>query len=72
MKKVFRIENLDCALCATKLEEAIAKIDGVEKANVSFLTKKIKITADDSKIDSVIDELKRVCRRVEPDCEIIL
>ncbi len=45
MKKVLRLENLDCANCATKMENAIRKIDGVKDASVSFMTRKLTIEA---------------------------
>ena len=43
MKKVFKLEDLDCANCAAKMENAISKIEGVESANVSFMTQKMTI-----------------------------
>ena len=38
MKKVYKLQDLDCANCAAKMERAINKIDGVEAASVNFLT----------------------------------
>ena len=49
MKKKFKLTNLDCANCAAKMENAIKKIDGVRDANVSFMTQKMTIEADDSR-----------------------
>lgn len=72
MKKVFKIENLDCAVCASKMEEGISKIDGVENVSVSFLTQKIRLNADENKIDEIIEKMVKVCKRVEPDCKIEL
>lgn len=71
MKKVFRLKNLDCANCAAKMERSINKIDGVESASVSFMSQKLTIEADESRFDSIMDEVVKVCRRVEPDCEIL-
>ncbi len=71
MKKVFRLKDLDCANCAAKMERSINKIDGVESASVSFMSQKLTIEADESRFDSIMDEVVKVCRRVEPDCEII-
>ena len=51
MKKVFKLENLDCANCARKMEDAIRRIDGVEDVQISFLTQKITLVADDARID---------------------
>ncbi len=48
MKKKFKLQDLDCANCAAKMEEAIKKIEGVSDATVSFMTQKMTIEADDS------------------------
>ena len=70
MKKRFKLTDLDCANCAAKMETAIKKIDGVHDATVSFLTQKMTIEAED--VDAVMKDVVKVCRRVEPDCEIVL
>ena len=70
MKKKFKLTNLDCANCAAKMENAIKKIDGVTDANVSFMTQKMTIEADDSRFDEIMEEVQSVCRKVEPDCTI--
>ena len=41
MKKKFKLQDLDCANCAAKMEESIKKIDGVNDAVVSFMTQKM-------------------------------
>ena len=71
MKKKFKLQDLDCANCAAKMEEAIKKIDGVSDASVSFMTQKMKIEADDERFDAIMDEVARVCAKVEPDCKIL-
>ena len=70
MKKKLKLTNLDCANCAAKMENAIKKIDGVRDANVSFMTQKMTIEADDSRFDEIMEEVQSVCRKVEPDCTI--
>lgn len=70
MKKKFKLQDLDCANCAAKMEEAIKKIDGVADANVSFMTQKMTIEADDSRFDEIMKEVAAVCKKVEPDCII--
>lgn len=70
MKKKFKLQDLDCANCAAKMEDAIKKIEGVMDANVSFMTQKMTIEADDSRFDEIMKEVAAVCRKVEPDCII--
>ena len=72
MKKTFKMIDLDCANCAAKMEAAIKKIDGVQDATVSFMTQKLTIQADDARFDAVVQEAVKVCKKVEPDCEIFL
>lgn len=72
MKKIYKLEDLDCANCAAKMERAITKIDGVVSANVSFISQKMTIEADDSNFDSIMQQVVKVCKKVEPDCKVIL
>lgn len=70
MKKHFDLEDLDCANCAAKMEDAIRKIDGVKDCSVSFMTQKLMLEAEDDRFDAVLKEVVKTCRRVEPDCVI--
>ena len=72
MKKKFKLQDLDCANCAAKMEENIKKINGVNDANVSFMTQKLIIDADDDRFDEIMKEVVKVCAKVEPDCRILL
>lgn len=72
MKKKFKLEDLDCANCAAKMEDAIKKINGVNDANVSFLAQKMTIDAVDERFDDIMKEVVAVCAKVEPDCRILL
>ena len=71
MKKKFKLVDLGCANCAAKMEGAIKKIDGVNDATVSFLTQKLTLDAEDARFEAVLDEVVRVCKKVEPDCQIV-
>ena len=72
MKKKFKLEDLDCANCAAKMEEAIKKIEGVNDATVSFLAQKMTIDAQNEKFDEIMKEVVKVCTKVEPDCKILM
>ena len=72
MKKKFKMQDLDCANCAAKMEEAIKKIDGVTDATVSFIMQKLTIEADESRMDEIMEQVVAVCKKVEPDCKILL
>ncbi|MGN0654062.1 MAG: cation transporter [Oscillospiraceae bacterium] len=70
MKKVYKLENLDCANCAAKMEEAIQKIDGVTSASVSFMRQRLTIEADEEIFEDVIAKAQKACKKIEPDCTI--
>lgn len=71
MRKSFKLDEIDCANCAQKLEDAISKLDGVEKASVNFMTQKLTLTADDDRFDEVLDRVVKLTADLEPDCEIL-
>lgn len=72
MKKTFKMIDLDCANCAAKMEAAIKKLDGVNDASVSFLSQKMTIDAEDDKFDEIVKQAVKVCKKVEPDCEVVV
>lgn len=72
MKKTFKLQDLDCASCAAKMEDAIKKLDGVNNATVSFMTQKLTLDVDDAKFDAILQQAVKVCKKVEPDCTIIV
>ena len=72
MKKVDKLEDLDCANCAAKMECAIQKIEGVNSASVNFMGQRMTIDANDENFDSIMKQVVKVCRKIEPDCTIVL
>ena len=70
MKKSWKLDGLDCANCAAKMENAIRKIDGVQHASVSVMTQKLTIEAEDARMDDIFRSAAAVCRKIEPDCTI--
>ena len=72
MKKTFIIEDLDCAHCAAKIEDEIKNINGVNSISVNFLSGKITLDASDAEFDSILIKAVEICKRVEPDCNLIL
>ena len=71
MKKIFEVEDLDCAHCAAKIEKAVSQLDGVKEVTVSFLTQKITLDAEDEKFDSIVKEMINIAKKTEPDMEIL-
>ena len=69
MKKVFKIE-VDCANCATKVEKAISKIEGVKEVNINFMTQKMLFDAEDEKFDELLKLAIKTGKKIEPDFEV--
>lgn len=72
MKKIFILEELDCAHCAAKMEESIKKIEGVISANVNFVAQKLVLEAEDERFDEIFKEAQKRCKEIEPDCSIVV
>ena len=71
MRKSFKLDEIDCAVCAGKLEDAIKKLDGVTDAKVNFLTQKLPLEATDETFEDVFESVVKLTADIEPDCEIV-
>ena len=72
MKKKFKMENLDCANCAAKMEDQIRRIPGVNAVNMNFMTQKLTLDADDARFEEILAEAQRCCDRVDKGCRILV
>lgn len=71
MRKSFKLDEIDCANCARKLEDSINGLEGVESASVNFMAQKLTLSAPDSIFDKVLDRVVKLTADLEPDCEIL-
>lgn len=71
MKKTFKLDSLDCANCAAKMERGIKKIKGVNDATVSFFAQKLVLDADDERFDAILEEAAALIHRVDSDCTLV-
>lgn len=71
MRKTFKLDEIDCANCARKLQEELAKLDGVDAVSVNFMTQKLTLSAADDRFDDVLGRVVALAAKIEPDCEII-
>lgn len=63
MKKTFRLEDLDCAHCAQKIEDGIRAIDGVQAVSVNFLAQKLTLDAADADFDEILKKPSSLQRK---------
>lgn len=71
MENTYQLKGLDCANCAAKIEKAVGKIDGVEKANVDFMNKRMAITCPEAEAAEVETAAVGIIKKLEPDVEVI-
>ena len=71
MKKVLRMENLDCAHCAEKMEKKVAGIRGVNEVSISFMAQKMVLDCDGERFEEIFDEVQRAVRSVDKDCSVL-
>ncbi len=67
MKKNFKLDGIDCANCAAKMERGIQKIEGVNSASINFLTSKLVLDFDETKRAEILAAVQAVVRKVDPD-----
>ena len=71
MKKVYLLEDLDCAHCAEKIEKEVAKLDGISESKVTFLTQKLTVEVEDAKVAGLLAEIRKIVKEFEPDVTVI-
>lgn len=71
MKKMYVLEDLDCAHCAAKIEDEVGKLSGVTSSSCTLLTQKLVIEVEDDKAAGITAEVKKIVKKFEPDVEVI-
>ena len=71
MQKSYKLEGLDCASCADKIEKSVQKIHGVEKARVDFMAEKMTLEVESGHDLEVENEARAVIGKLEPDVKVI-
>ncbi|WP_335983946.1 heavy metal-associated domain-containing protein [Fusobacterium polymorphum] len=71
MKKVFKLEGLNCAHCAAKIEEKVSKLEGVKSVVINFMTTKMTLESVDENIGDIIEKVKKLINEVEPDVNMV-
>ena len=72
MRKVYKLEYLDCANCAAKIEKKVKAMDGVKDATVSFFAQKLVLEADDGRFDEIARKVAEVVHHTDADCTMVL
>lgn len=73
MRKIYELEDLDCANCAAKMEAAINKLPEVEKATITFLTARMTLVLpDDADVPQVLKKVQQEISKIESECRVIV
>ena len=70
MTKVFKLTDIDCPVCAGKVQDLISTIDGVKSARVDFLVLKLTIEAEEKDFPAIMKQAEKAVKKIEPDCDI--
>ena len=70
MKVKVMLHDLCCANCAAKIEDRVAKLEGVESVTVNFLTDKMILMADENKLDAIKEQVEKIVHKIEPDVTV--
>ena len=72
MRKVYKLDGEICANCAGKIQAAIEKLPGVNKASVNAMTLRFTLDADDDAFDGILKKSLSIFEDIEPDCEVLV
>ncbi|KNZ40499.1 heavy metal translocating P-type ATPase [Acetobacterium bakii] len=71
-KKVFVLEGLCCANCASKIETEVNKLDGVKFASIDFMSKKLIVETETTlRLQELNQKIEGIVKRIEPDVKVI-
>ena len=71
MTQTFGLEDLDCANCAAKIENAIREIEGVVSASVSFMTGQLVLEAEEERFEEILDATEKLIAKVDSDVTLV-
>ena len=71
MKKIYILEDLDCANCAAKIENEVGKLQGISSSKVTLLTQKLVIEVTDEESSQIEAKIKKIVKKYEPDVTVV-
>lgn len=72
MKKIFKLEDLGCANCASKMEREINKLSDVGSASVNFMTQKLTLESDQEVSEDTVKAIEKIIKKIEPHCRLMV
>ncbi len=70
MRKIYKLEDLGCANCASKMEREISKLQGINSASVNFITQKLTLEAEEELSEETVNTIQKIIKKIEPYCKL--
>lgn len=70
MKKKFKVEGIDCPVCAGKIEARVGEIQGVTSSKINYMAEKLTVEIEDSIESSIEGSIVKIVKEVEPDAVV--
>lgn len=70
MKTIYKMQNLDCANCAAKMERAVCKLPEIQSAQVQFITQRMVVETENAPTPELFSKIQKACRHIDADCKV--
>ena len=71
MERIFKLQNLNCANCASVIEEKLNQLESVSAATFTIGTKQLRITSTVEDTDALQEEIQAVCDATEDGVVVV-
>ena len=71
MERIFTLQNLNCANCASVIEEKLIQLESVSAATFTIGTKQLRITSTLEDMDALQEQIQAVCDATEDGVVVV-
>ena len=71
MERIFTLQNLNCANCASVIEEKLNQLESVSAATFTIGTKQLRITSTLEDMDALQEQIQAVCDATEDGVVVV-
>ena len=71
MERIFTLQNLNCANCASVIEEKLNQLESVSAATFTIGTKQLRITSTVEDMDALQEQIQAVCDATEDGVVVV-
>ena len=70
MSYKYKIENLDCANCAAKMQAAVSKLAGIKMCTINFFTLKMNLETEYEMTDELLNKIEKTIKKYESNVKL--